>query len=91
MFNPLNLFRTIATGVVIGKDHYPAGGGSRETLTSFNKGAVFTSAVTPTDGWSLVVQGTDKTGKHFLTKEFYVDPMMWGNTPIGSKWPPVAG
>jgi hypothetical protein len=84
------VFRTLSSGIVIAKNHYSAEGVQREQLTSFNKGkdevAVFTQPPTPTDGWSLVVRGTDKSGKHHLTKEIYVDPNVWANTSVGDTY-----
>lgn len=90
MFNLLNIFRRLATGVVTGKNHYGATGVNRQNLTSFNKGvaevAVIVNTPATTEGWSLVVSGTDKSGRHLLTKEIYADQETWSNTPIGSKW-----
>lgn len=88
--NLFNIFRRIDTGMVIAKNHYPASGGPKETLTSFNKGAnevaVFTASPTPTDGWSLVVKGTDRSGLHLMTKEIYVDSLTWSCAAIGSTY-----
>jgi hypothetical protein len=91
--NLFNIFRRLHSGTVVAKNHYSANGVERETDTNFNKGklmvSVFTAAPATTEGWSLVVHGADKSGKHQLVKEIYVEPMVWGNTPVGSTWPPA--
>lgn len=88
--NLFNIFRKIAIGVVIGKNHYAASGVQRQTITSMNKGAAEVAVIvnTPatTEGWSLVVKGTDKSGKHELTKEIYVDQMTWSSTELGAPY-----
>lgn len=86
-----NFLRTITNGKVVGKNHYSASGIERQFDTNFNKGAamvtVFTEAVVANEGWSLLVHGTDKSGKHTMTHEIYVEQMTWSNTEIGDKYP----
>lgn len=88
--NLFNIFRSIQTGVVVRKNHYAPSGLTRETETNFNRGAdqvaVFTIAPGTTESYSLVVSGTDKSGKHELVKEIYVDEMTWGNTTVGDRY-----
>ena len=79
----LNAFRKLATGMVIGKNHYPYVPEKPGAVVG-NKAGAFVSQPTPAipEGWSLVVKGTDKSGKHELTKEIYVTADVWGNTKI---------
>lgn len=89
-----DIFRRLHSGVVTAKHYYSAAGLRTEALTTFNKGvnqvAVFVQPASYPEGWSLIVNGTDKSGKHQLSKEIYVDPWVWGNTSIGSSWPPTS-
>jgi hypothetical protein len=85
----LNIFRKLAKGTVTGKNHYPAIAEHMETIVGTKTGAFVAPLVPATpEGWSLVVKGTDKSGKHEMTKEIYVTPDVWGNTKIGDYWPP---
>lgn len=92
--NPLNIFRRLHSGTVIAKNHYAPSGVEKQTETNFNKGALmvttFAMSAPIPESWSLVVRGTDKSGKHQLVKEIYVDPLSWSTTSIGSSWPPAS-
>jgi hypothetical protein len=83
----LNIFRKLTSGMVIAKHYYPAIAEHAESIVGV-KSSAFVAPVTPAspEGWSLVVKGTDKSGKHEMTKEIYVTADVWASAKIGDSY-----
>ena len=76
------------TGTVVDKKYYPGQAGKPESIVGSKASAFIAPAQAATpEGWSVIVEGTDKPGGKVKKHELYVDAMTWATVEKGSAWP----